>query len=293
MGNGEVKNKHMGVWYSPYKIPFFGKRNKTMSYDSKADTLEHIRKVANLMIRFATGLLDRARIHDDSKLVEPEKSVFDVVTPRLAGLTYGSDEYKASLKEMGPALEHHYKNNRHHPEYHKDGINGMSLMDLVEMLLDWKAATERHDDGDIFKSIEINVKRFNIDDQLASILRNTAESMFRGEYNWREREAARVKHVPIDFEALVERSKEKPVLIDFYLDTCGPCKKLEPRLEQLAEERGFELVKVNCDFERRLADKFHVKGVPHLVMYHKGNMVFDGGGINAVTLALDRINSAV
>lgn len=283
----------MGVWTDPRKpSSIFGwlNKKKNMSYDSKADTPEHIRKVANLLIRFSTSLLDRARIHDDSKLVEPEKSVFDVVTPKLAGLTYGSDEYKASLKEMGPALQHHYQHNRHHPEYFGEkGIDGMNLMDLVEMLMDWKAATERHNDGDIFKSIEINVKRFNINDQLAAIIRNTAEGLWRGEYNFKQRAVIMKTYVPIDFDSLVERSKDKPVLIDFYLDDCQPCIMLAPKLEKLVEERGFELVKINCDFERRLADKFNVRGVPRLILYNKGEVVFDGRGINDVKLALDKI----
>jgi len=43
------------------------------------------------------------------------------------------------------------------------------------MLADWKAATERHDDGDLAKSLEIQRERFGISDQLVAILRNTAE----------------------------------------------------------------------------------------------------------------------
>lgn len=53
----------------------------------------------------------------------------------------------------------------------------MDLLDIVEMLCDWKAATERHNDGDIMKSLEINKNRFNIDDQLFAILENTVKRM--------------------------------------------------------------------------------------------------------------------
>ena len=96
------------------------------------------------------------------------------MTPKLIGLTYGSQEYKDSLKELGPALQHHYKHNSHHPEHYENGIDGMSLTDIVEMLCDWKAAAERHSDGDLAKSIEINCKRFNMSDQLTTILKNEA-----------------------------------------------------------------------------------------------------------------------
>ena len=52
-------------------------------------------------------------------------------------------------------------------------INGMTLFDLIEMLCDWVAAGQRHDDGDIKKSLEINQERFNISPQLQQILENT------------------------------------------------------------------------------------------------------------------------
>lgn len=54
----------------------------------------------------------------------------------------------------------------------------MNLFDLMEMLVDWKAASERHKEGNIFKSIEINVKRFKISEQLHRILYSTACSIF-------------------------------------------------------------------------------------------------------------------
>jgi hypothetical protein len=56
-------------------------------------------------------------------------------------------------------------------------VDGMSLLDVVEMLMDWKAASERHADGDIWTSIDHNEQRFNLSPQLASILRNTAKEM--------------------------------------------------------------------------------------------------------------------
>ena len=53
----------------------------------------------------------------------------------------------------------------------------MTIIDLIEMLCDWKAATMRHNDGNIRKSIEINAKRFNIDSQLTKMLENTVKEM--------------------------------------------------------------------------------------------------------------------
>lgn len=150
---------------------------KEEKYDSKKDTLEHKRRVAQLMLEFTAKITHRAVKHDNSKLEDPEKEYFDIYTPQLEKLTYGSDDYKESLKNLQVALNHHYKHNSHHPEFYENGIDGMSLFDIVELFVDWKAATERHEDGDIEKSIEINKKRFNMSDQLCNIFKNTVKEM--------------------------------------------------------------------------------------------------------------------
>jgi len=147
---------------------------------SENQTREHIARVQHYMRRFAVALLQRAEEHDASKLIEPEATPFAIANSGgfLKGVTYGSEEYKASIREhLGPALTHHYENNSHHPEYHEHGVNQMDLLDLVEMFIDWKAAGERHDDGCIKRSIEINTERFNLEPQLVDILNSTAETL--------------------------------------------------------------------------------------------------------------------
>ena len=148
-----------------------------MNYDSKTDTLLHIKRVAELLGEAATELLERAAVHDNSKLEDPEKELFDKFTPKLKGSTYGSEGYQELLDGLKPALDHHYANNSHHPEHYKNGINDFNLFDLIEMFFDWRAASERHDDGDIYKSIQHNKKRFNMSDQLVSIFVNTAKKL--------------------------------------------------------------------------------------------------------------------
>lgn len=137
------------------------------------ETMKHKNNVKNYLLFVSRVLELKGRKHDDSKLQEPEQSIFVEYTPKLKNCTYGSKEYQTFLKEMKPALDHHYSSNAHHPEYYKDGIKGMHLLDLIEMFFDWMAATKRHADGDIFKSIEINKKRFGYDDLLAQIFKNT------------------------------------------------------------------------------------------------------------------------
>lgn len=138
-------------------------------------TQAHIDNVRKFVQKIIDGLFDRGATHDQSKMQQPELAIFTEYTPKLATSTYGSDEYKGFLKEMKIALDHHYANNRHHPEHFENGIDGMNLIDLIEMFCDWKAATLRHNNGDLRRSIEINSDRFKLSDQLKSILMNTVK----------------------------------------------------------------------------------------------------------------------
>lgn len=139
-------------------------------------TLLHIMRVRTLLEHVAAQLLQRGEQHDQSKLEHPEVALFTELTPQLASCTYGSAEYKSYLEKLAPALQHHYAKNRHHPEHWKNGISDMNLIDLVEMFCDWKAATERHHDGNLHKSIEKNATRFELNPQLVRIFENTADA---------------------------------------------------------------------------------------------------------------------
>lgn len=147
--------------------------------DSRPDTLAHVARVQDLLEVCSSKLMGRALVHDASKLEEPEKSAFDRLKAlSLSGMAYGSEEYRACLCAEKPAIEHHYKANSHHPEYYENGVDGMSLFDVLEMLMDWKAATERmKDGGDIHASLVHNIERFKLSPQLASILGNTIREM--------------------------------------------------------------------------------------------------------------------
>jgi hypothetical protein len=146
-------------------------------YDSTPDTVAHIKRVRELLYAFIANLERRAVWHDISKLEEEEKPFFDKLTPKLNALTYGSEEYRACLQKLEPALKHHYKVSSHHPEHYANGIYGMSLLDLLEMLADWKAAGERHASGSLERSLMVNQTRFAIDDRLQRILEQTAAEM--------------------------------------------------------------------------------------------------------------------
>jgi len=140
------------------------------------ETRKHQQEVARNMILFAQELMRRAMIHDASKLESPEREIFIRMTPKLRDMTYGSDEYKAALKELGEALHHHYAHNDHHPE-HGEEMENMDLFSVVEMVCDWMAACKRHADGDIFDSLRVNKVRFGIGHQLLNIFINTAHGV--------------------------------------------------------------------------------------------------------------------
>jgi Family of unknown function (DUF5662) len=143
--------------------------------EAKFKTMRHIETVRNYLNFIIRELLNRQERHDQSKLEFLEVETFEKFTPLLRGVTYGSPEYHGYLREMDVAIQNHYQNNRHHPEYFEQGIQGMNLIDVLEMLVDWRAASMRHDDGDIYRSIEINQTRFGYSDELKQILKNTAD----------------------------------------------------------------------------------------------------------------------
>lgn len=146
---------------------------------SASETMKHVQHVRRFILRFVEQIMVRSSEHDASKLEEPELSLFAEWGPKLSGFEYGSDEYKAALEKMGDALRHHYDSNRHHPEHHEHGVDAMNLIDLVEMVCDWKASAMRVKNGDFLGSLEHNRKRFNLSPQLVRIIANTNDLLDR------------------------------------------------------------------------------------------------------------------
>lgn len=147
-----------------------------ITHDS--ETLKHVNEVRKNIWELIKELDHRAQVHDASKFEEPERSIFASNTSKLAKVQYGTEEYSKLLEEVKPAIEHHYAKNTHHPEHWCNGIEDMDLLDLVEMLCDWIAATKRNRNGNIHKSIEHNQDRFGISPQLSKIFTNTVNRYF-------------------------------------------------------------------------------------------------------------------
>ena len=75
------------------------------------------------------------------------------------------------------------------------------------------------------------------------------------------------------------KNSDKPVLIDFYADWCGPCRMVAPILHEIAEERSDVIVgKINVDDEEELAMQFGVYSIPTLVVMKNGEVVKQSSG---------------
>ena len=147
--------------------------------DSGPITIAHIARVSELLAGFCDELRRRGDVHDASKFDPVEKGPLDELQEtieREGHIPYGTEEYRRRIEPLGPMLEHHYAANSHHPEhYGAKGIAGMDLFDLVEMFVDWKAASERGEESTI--NLSYAIERYAIEPQLASILRNTADRL--------------------------------------------------------------------------------------------------------------------
>lgn len=145
------------------------------AYDSTLDTLAHRESVGRNILVLVIALQHRALHHDRSKLLPPEKDIFDHY-PNHATPEIGTPEYEERRLAMGSALEHHYAANRHHPEFHAEGIDGMTLVDVLEMFADWVARIEERleeNPNAPAESLEYCRERFGVSEQLHHIFANT------------------------------------------------------------------------------------------------------------------------
>lgn len=88
-----------------------------------------------------------------------------------------------------------------------------------------------------------------------------------------------------NFESIL--GSDKPVLLDFYADWCGPCRMVSPIVDEIAEERDDVLVgKINVDDEPELAERFGVFSIPTLVVMKNGKVVNQSAGARPKTQIL-------
>ena len=79
---------------------------------------------------------------------------------------------------------------------------------------------------------------------------------------------------------VLDRSFQKPVLVDFWAEWCGPCRVLGPTLEQLAEEQKerWELVKIDTEEFQDLAVQYNIRSIPNVKLFYKGEIAAEFAG---------------
>jgi len=95
------------------------------------------------------------------------------------------------------------------------------------------------------------------------------------------------------FQELLEG--DTPVLVDFFAEWCGPCKMMQPILEDTAKQLGekVKILKVDVDRNPLAASKFQVRGVPTLILFFKGEVVWRQSGVVPAQQLVQRIESTV
>lgn len=127
--------------------------------------MRHCSNLRQALGKVISNLQDRSARHDYSKLEDDE---FDAVIhyQKLDGLEYGSDEYKAKMEEIrgftGEGWKLHCKRNSHHPEHHEP-IDTMGLLDIIEMVCDWKAANATYNTSrqSFREAAEVCIERYD------------------------------------------------------------------------------------------------------------------------------------
>ena len=82
-----------------------------------------------------------------------------------------------------------------------------------------------------------------------------------------------------NFNAIIK--DEVPVLVDFYADWCGPCKMLSPILKEVKDEMGdsLKIVKIDVDKNTELAARYQVRGVPTMILFKDGQLLWRQSGV--------------
>ncbi|RMD98525.1 MAG: thioredoxin [Calditrichaeota bacterium] len=87
------------------------------------------------------------------------------------------------------------------------------------------------------------------------------------------------KQQPVSFETLIQTS-EVPVFVDFWAEWCAPCHMVAPSVKQLSQEfKGkLKVIKVNVDKQPHIASKYGIQGIPTLMLFHKGKILWRVSG---------------
>lgn len=152
----------------------FGKNSSDKRLeDSLIKTRRHRNIVSNLMNLLIMELHKKAETHDQSKLESPEAEIFAFYPDYIEESNYMSEEYQSLIKHYNEAITHHFQNNSHHPEHFKNGVKDMNIIEIIEMLCNWKANLK--DCESLDTKIKKYKKLYGLSNDLTNILLNTSK----------------------------------------------------------------------------------------------------------------------
>lgn len=142
-----------------------------------ATITRHVALVRKNLQGISQELDRRGLIHDLSKVQLDELGGFINFNRAAREHPYGSEEYKRSMVEHGGVIDLHFSRNSHHPEHHPNGVADMGLFDIIEMVCDWKAASETYGQTSFEEALAIQVDRFGLTSEQVYVINLIAQAL--------------------------------------------------------------------------------------------------------------------